>query len=52
MILKERFQKNYKIPLNKANILKKGSDITLISSSYMVVECLRAASFLKIFNKL
>ncbi len=43
-------KKNYKIPLNKANILKKGSDITLISSSYMVVECLRAASFLKKFS--
>ena len=51
MMLREKFpKKNYKIPLNRANILRKGSDITLISSSYMVVECLRAATFLKNFS--
>ncbi len=43
-------KKYYKIPLNKAKILKKGTDITLISSSYMVIECLRSASILRDSN--
>ena len=34
-------KKYYTTPLDKAQILKKGSDITLISSSYMIIECLK-----------
>ena len=33
--------------LGKAKILKKGKHITLISSSYMILECLRASKILK-----
>lgn len=43
-------KKYYKTQLGKANILKKGKDITLISSSYMIVECLRCAKILKKFS--
>ena len=43
-------KKYYTTPLDKAQILKKGSDITLISSSYMIIECLRSASILKDFS--
>ena len=43
-------KKNYHVPLGKANVLIKGSDITFISSSYMIVECLRAASILKKYS--
>ena len=43
-------KKNYRIPLGKANVIRKGSDITLISSSYMVVECIRAANLLKSYS--
>ncbi len=32
----------YTVPFGKARVLVKGSDITLIGISYMVVECLRA----------
>lgn len=43
-------KKYFKIPLGKANILKKGKDISFISSSYMVIECLRSAKILKDFK--
>jgi acetoin:2,6-dichlorophenolindophenol oxidoreductase subunit beta len=43
-------KKYFKHSLDKANVLKKGTDITLISSSYMVIECLRSASILKKFS--
>lgn len=43
-------KKYYKIPIGKAKVIKKGSDITLISSSYMVIECLRSAKILKNFS--
>lgn len=43
-------KKYYKTPIGKAKILKKGSDITIISSSYMVIECLRSAEILKEYN--
>ena len=37
----------YEIPIGKSNILKKGKDITLISNSYTITECLRAYEILK-----
>lgn len=42
--------KYYKIPLDKAKIIKTGSYLTLVSSSYMVIECLRAAKILERFS--
>ena len=42
--------KNYKIDLGEAKILKKGKHITLISSSYMILECLRASKILKDYS--
>ena len=43
-------KKYYKTSLGKANILNKGKDITLISSSYMIVECLKCAKILKNYS--
>ena len=43
-------KKYYKVSLGKSKIIKKGLDITLVSSSYMVIECLRAARILKNFG--
>lgn len=36
----------YTVPFGKARVLVKGSDITLVGISYMVVECLRAQRYL------
>ncbi len=36
----------YKIPLQKAKIVKKGNDITIVSISFMVVEAIKAINFL------
>ena len=38
------------IPLGKANILRKGNDITLVAMSYMVIEAIHAADFLESHN--
>ena len=43
-------KKYYKVPLGKAKVIKKGTDISLISSSYMVIECLRSAKILKNYS--
>jgi len=43
-------KKNYKLPIGKASILKKGKHITIISSSYMIVESLRSAKILKNYS--
>ena len=43
-------KKYYKIPLGKAKVVNKGTDITLVSSSYMVIECLRSAKILKSYS--
>ena len=39
-------KKFYTTPIGKANITHKGSDITIVSSSYMALESLRAAQLL------
>lgn len=44
------YKNYYKLPIGKASILKKGKDITIISSSYMVVECLRSSKILKNYS--
>ena len=43
-------KKYYKTKLGKAEIIKKGKHITLISSSYMTMECLRCAEILKKYS--
>ena len=43
-------KKYYKTKLGKAKVLKKGKNISLISSSYMIVECLRCAEILKQYS--
>jgi acetoin:2,6-dichlorophenolindophenol oxidoreductase subunit beta len=40
-------EKPYTIPLGKANVLRKGKDITIIATSWMNVEAHRAAEILK-----
>lgn len=36
----------YTVPIGKAKVVKEGTDITLVSHSYMTIETLRAASIL------
>lgn len=38
---------DFRLPLDKANIIKKGSDITLVGMSYMNTEALRAMDYLQ-----
>jgi len=40
----------YETPIGKANILRAGNDISVVCSSYMVVEAMRAAQFLSQFG--
>jgi len=50
-VAKGNVPKNYyKLPIGKAAVLKRGKDITIISSSYMIVECLRSAKILKNYS--
>ena len=37
----------YRVPLGEARIVNKGEDLTIISSSYMTLEAIRAAEILK-----
>jgi pyruvate/2-oxoglutarate/acetoin dehydrogenase E1 component len=39
--------KYYTVPIGRSKITKKGSDITIVSSSYMSIETLKAAEILK-----
>ncbi len=43
-------KKNYFIPLSSPKIINKGTDLTLISISYMTLEARRAINFLEKFN--
>ncbi len=43
-------KKYYEIDLNKANVVKKGSSITLISFSYGIIECIKASEILNKCN--
>ena len=40
-------KKSYTIPIGNSNIIKKGKDITIVATSWMVVEALRASEVLK-----
>lgn len=37
----------YRVPIGKAKIVRKGSDYTIVSNSYMVLESIRCADILK-----
>lgn len=37
----------YTVPIGKANILQEGTDVTIVSASYMAIESLRAAQVLQ-----
>ncbi len=37
----------YEIPLGKGKVVREGDDCTIVASSYMTIEALRAADFLK-----
>lgn len=37
---------NYSIPIGKANLIREGKDLTIISSSYMTIEAIKAAKIL------
>lgn len=41
---------DYRVPIGKARILRNGSDITVVSMSYMTVEAVRAVDFLQDHN--
>jgi len=40
-------EKMYRVPIGKPKIVRKGSDITLVATSFMVVEALRAQQYLE-----
>jgi len=40
----------YKVPIGKSNVIKKGKDITIVSSSYMTIEAIKAHDILKKYN--
>jgi pyruvate/2-oxoglutarate/acetoin dehydrogenase E1 component len=42
-------QTEYEVPIGKANIYRKGTHITIVSYSYMFIECIKVAEF---FEKL
>lgn len=37
---------HYKVPIGKAKVVKKGNDITIVSTSYMMVETMKALTLL------
>ena len=40
-------EEDYRVPIGEASRVCQGEDVTIVSSSYMTVEALRAAAFLK-----
>jgi len=38
---------DYRIPLGKAKIIRRGTDVTIVSMSYMTIEALHAADYLE-----
>ncbi len=43
-------KKYFEVPLGKAKIVKRGSDISIVSNSYMIIECLKCVNFFKKYN--
>lgn len=40
----------YRVPLGEAGLIKSGDDVTVVASSYMTIEALRAARVLEMFG--
>lgn len=40
-------EKMYRIPIGKSRVVKKGRDVTIVTSSYMTLESMRASDMLK-----
>lgn len=40
-------KKMYRIPIGKCNIISKGNSLTIVSHSYMIIECLKCVKFFK-----
>lgn len=40
----------YRVPIGKPKILRKGNDITVVATSFMTIEALRASDFLKTYG--
>jgi acetoin:2,6-dichlorophenolindophenol oxidoreductase subunit beta len=38
---------NYSVPIGKANVVRDGEEITIVATSYMVVEAIKTADYLK-----
>jgi pyruvate dehydrogenase E1 component beta subunit len=43
-------EESYEVPIGKARVARVGRDLTIVASSYMVIEALRAADFLSKFE--
>ena len=43
-------EEKYKVPIGEAKVINKGSDITIVSHSYMSIEALKSAKILKKHN--
>ncbi len=43
-------EESYTVPIGKGKIVQEGSDVTIVTFSYMVLEALKAAEFLKGFE--
>lgn len=43
-------QKEYEVPIGKANVYREGNHITLVSYSYMFIESIKVAEFFEKFN--
>ncbi len=40
----------YKIPIGKCNFIKKGKFLTIVTHSFMVIECLKCVNYFSKFN--
>ena len=43
-------KKHYSVPIGKSKIIKKGHDLTIVSSSYMTIESLKASEILSVYG--
>ena len=40
-------EENYTVPIGKCKVVREGTDLTIVATSYMVVEAIKTADFLK-----
>jgi len=43
-------EESYTVPLDQAEVVKQGSDVTLVGTSYTTLECLRASEILETYG--